>query len=175
MEQHMTTAISAKPGPVSTPQPCNDIGFSSQHPTLMNAAEEIVSRIQETQLQLARAARHLLADTPARTADLDNPDRRPDQRHRRRETARGFEHDKVHYLQQSVMTWLDVKQNQIVKVFTIITAVFLPPTLIATFSGMNFTWMPELAWNHGFLATTLMTLIAAVIPLAYIEHKGWLR
>jgi magnesium transporter len=72
----------------------------------MNAAEEIVSRIQETQLQLARAARHLLADTPARTADLDNPDRRPDQRHRRRETARGFEHDKVRYLQQSVMTWL---------------------------------------------------------------------
>lgn len=50
-----------------------------------------------------------------------------------------FEHDKVRYLQQSVMTWLDVKQNQIVKVFTIITAVFLPPTLIATFYGMNFT------------------------------------
>jgi magnesium transporter len=37
---------------------------------------------------------------------------------------------------------------------------------------MNFTWMPERAWNHGFLASTL---IAAVIPLAYIEHKGWLR
>ena len=38
-----------------------------------------------------------------------------------------FEHDKVRYLQQSVMTSLNVKQNQIVKVFTIITAVFLPP------------------------------------------------
>ncbi|OCF89445.1 hypothetical protein AW168_17150 [Nocardia brasiliensis] len=87
----------------------------------------------------------------------------------------GFEHDKVRYLQQSVMTWLDVKQNQIVKVFTIITAVFLPPTLIATFYGMNFTWMPELEWQHGFLATTLMTLVAAVIPLAYIKRKGWLR
>ena len=57
----------------------------------------------------------------------------------------GFEHDKVRYLQQSVMTSLNMKQNQIVKVFTIITAVFLPPTLVATFYGMNFAVMPELS------------------------------
>lgn len=139
----------------------------------MNAAEEIVSRVQETQLQLARAARHLMADTPAGDlegliailiADIDGVKQHA-----------GFEHDRVRYLQQSVMTWLDVKQNQIVKVFTIITAVFLPPTLIATFYGMNFTWMPELEWEYGFLATTLMTLVAAVIPLVYIKRKGWLR
>lgn len=141
----------------------------------MNAAEEIVSRTQETQLQLARAARHLMADTPGENADLDGliailiADINGVKEHA------GFEHDKVRYLQQSVMTWLDVKQNQIVKVFTIITAVFLPPTLIATFYGMNFTWMPELAWKHGFLATTLTTLVAAVLPLVYIRQKGWLR
>ncbi|MHC9294138.1 CorA family divalent cation transporter [Mycobacterium sp. LTG2003] len=141
----------------------------------MNGAEEIVSRTQESQLLLARAARHLMAETPKDAtspagligillADIDGV----------KEHA-GFEHDKVRYLQQSVMTWLDVKQNQIVKVFTIITAVFLPPTLIATFYGMNFTWMPELEWQHGFLVTTLFTLVAAVIPLAYIKQKGWLR
>ncbi|SDN01229.1 CorA-like Mg2+ transporter protein [Lentzea albidocapillata subsp. violacea] len=62
------------------------------------------------------------------------------------------------------MTSLDVKQNQIVKVFTIITAVFLSPTLIATFYGMNFTVMPALAWEHGFLVTTVFTFIAALIP-----------
>ncbi|QIS04073.1 magnesium transporter CorA [Nocardia brasiliensis] len=141
----------------------------------MNAAEEIVSRTQETQLQLARAARHLMADVAVRSQELESliailiADIDGVKQHA------GFEHDKVRYLQQSVMTWLDVKQNQIVKVFTIITAVFLPPTLIATFYGMNFTWMPELQWQHGFVATTLMTLVAAVIPLAYIKRKGWLR
>jgi magnesium transporter len=141
----------------------------------MNEAEEIVSRTQESQLLLARAARHLMADTPGHDSDLDGliailiADIDGVKQHA------SFEHDKVRYLQQSVMTWLDVKQNQIVKVFTIITAVFLPPTLIATFYGMNFTWMPELEWAHGFLATTLFTLIAAVIPLAYIKQKGWLR
>lgn len=141
----------------------------------MNEAEQIVSRTQETQLLLARAARHLMADTPGHTSDLDDligiliADIDGVKQHA------GFEHDKIRYLQQSVMTWLNVKQNQIVKVFTIITAVFLPPTLIATFYGMNFTWMPELDWQQGFLVTTLMTLVAALIPLAYIKHKGWLR
>lgn len=141
----------------------------------MNAAEEIVSRTQESQLLLARATRHLMAETPGHAKDLDGligillADIDGVKEHA------GFEHDKVRYLQQSVMTWLDVKQNQIVKVFTIITAVFLPPTLIATFYGMNFTWMPELEWQHGFLVTTLFTLVAAVIPLAYIKQKGWLR
>lgn len=109
-----------------------EIGVLDMRGTMarMNEAEEIVSRTQESQLLLARSARHLVKQHA------------------------GFEHDKVRYLQQSVMTWLDVKQNQIVKVFTIITAVFLPPTLIAT---------------------TLMTLVAALIPLAYIKQKGWLR
>ena len=73
------------------------------------------------------------------------------------------------------MTSLNVRQNQVVKVFTIITAVFLPPTLIATFYGMNFSVMPELSWEWGFTATILLTLLAALLPLWYIKRKGWLR
>ncbi|RZS58939.1 magnesium transporter [Microcella putealis] len=152
-----------------------DIGVSDMRETMarMNEAEEIVSRIQEAQLELARAARHLLSETSdaplvllieTLAADINGV----------KEHA-SFEHDKVRYLQQAIMTSLDIKQNQIVKVFTIITAVFLPPTLIATFYGMNFTHMPELAFEHGFLLTTLLTLVAAVIPLWYIKRKGWLR
>ena len=57
----------------------------------------------------------------------------------------------------------------------IITAVFLPPTLIASFYGMNFTHMPELDRPSGFTVTVLLTLVAAVIPLAYIKRRGWLR
>lgn len=139
----------------------------------MNDAEETLSRVQESQLKLARAARHLRAETVdadiAQRLDVLIADINGVKQHA------GFEHDKVRFLQQSIMTTLDVKQNEIVKVFTIITAVFLPPTLIATFYGMNFTDMPELLTQHGFLITTLLTLIAAVIPLWYIKRMGWLR
>jgi magnesium transporter len=125
-------------------------------------------------LLLARAARHLRTEVDTghrrlgRMIDILLADIEGVKEHA------SYEHDKVRYLQQSIMTSLDVKQNQIVKVFTIITAVFLPPTLIATFYGMNFTVMPELAWDHGFLVTTLLTFVAA-LPLWYIKRKGWLR
>ncbi|WP_053208041.1 magnesium transporter CorA family protein [Jiangella muralis] len=139
----------------------------------MNQAEEVLSRVQESQLKLIRAARHLrteIADpdlahrVDVLVADIDGVKQHA-----------SFEHDKVRYMQQSIMTTLDIKQNEIVKVFTIITAVFLPPTLIATFYGMNFTGMPELNTEHGFLVTTVLTLVAAIIPLWYIKQRGWLR
>lgn len=154
-----------------------EIGVSDMQDTItrMNRAEEIVSRAQESQLSLARAARHLrseIADSDpvlaglveTLVADVDGVKQHA-----------SFEHDKVRYLQQAIMTSLDVKQAQIVKVFTIITAVFLPPTLIASFYGMNFTHMPELDRPSGFTVTVLLTLVAAVIPLAYIKRRGWLR
>lgn len=154
-----------------------EIGVRDMQETItrMNRAEEIVSRAQESQLSLARAVRHLrseIADSDpvlaglveTLVADVEGV----------KEHA-GFEHEKVRYLQQAIMTSLDVKQAQIVKVFTIITAVFLPPTLIASFYGMNFTHMPELDRPYGFTLTLLLTLVAAVIPLAYIRRRGWLR
>lgn len=154
-----------------------DIGVTDMQATIgsLNDAEQVVSRCQETQLSLARAARYLRTEIPpdetrlaqlveVLVADIEGV----------KEHA-SYEHDKVRYLQQSIMTSLDVKQNQIVKIFTIITAVFLPPTLIATFYGMNFTVFPELDWEYGFPAAIGMTLIAALLPLIYIKRRGWLR
>lgn len=135
--------------------------------------EELVSRILESQLLLARAARYLRAETG--DAELRGEIETLISDIQSIKEHAGFEHDKVRYLQQSVMTSLNVKQNQVVKVFTIITAVFLPPTLIATFYGMNFAVMPELSWEWGFTATILLTLLAALLPLWYIKRKGWLR
>jgi magnesium transporter len=154
-----------------------EIGVSDISDTMLdlNAKEELISRCQESQLLLARAARYLRMEVKGGDAELKDlvetliSDIEGVKQHA------SFEHDKVRYLQQSVMTSLNVKQNQIVKVFTIITAVFLPPTLVATFYGMNFAVMPELAWEHGFTATIIQTLLAALLPLIYIKRKGWLR
>lgn len=139
----------------------------------LNDREELVSRILESQLLLARAARYLRAEVE--DAELRGQVETLISDIQSIKEHAGFEHDKVRYLQQSVMTSLNVRQNQVVKVFTIITAVFLPPTLIATFYGMNFAVMPELSWQWGFTATILLTLLAALLPLWYIKRKGWLR
>jgi magnesium transporter len=46
---------------------------------------------------------------------------------------------------------------------------------VGTFYGMNFAVMPELSWQHGFIYSMVLTLGAALLPLAYIKRKGWLR
>lgn len=142
----------------------------------LNDSEELISKCLESQLALARLVRYLNGEVDNRTepdlqtlvmeliADVDGVKAHAE-----------FEHDKVRYLQNSVIGLLNIKQNQIVKVFTIITAVFLPPTLVATFYGMNFAVMPELSWKHGFTMSIALTLVAALLPLIYIKHKGWLR
>jgi len=141
----------------------------------LNEREELISRIQEGQLLLARAARYLRIEIDGSNLELRTQVEGLISDIQGIKEHASFEHDKVRYLQQSVMASLTAKQNQVVKVFTIITAVFLPPTLIATFYGMNFAVMPELSWAPGFTVTIVLTLIAALLPLWYIKRKGWLR
>ena len=155
-----------------------ELGVSDLTGTLLelNDSEELISNCLESQLALARVVRYL-------NGEVDNR-REPDLQGLVQELIldvdgvkehAAFEHDKVRYLQNSVVGLLNIKQNQIVKVFTVITAVFLPPTLVATFYGMNFAVMPELSWQHGFTMSILLTFAAALLPLVYIKRKGWLR
>jgi magnesium transporter len=138
--------------------------------------EDFISQSGESVLQLARVVRYFNAEVDGFTeAELQA---------RVNELAAdvagikdhlAFEHDKVRYLQQASMGILNMQQNQIVKVFTILTAVFLPPTLVGTMYGMNFAHMPELSWKWGFPVTILLTFLSAILPLVYIKQKRWLR
>jgi magnesium transporter len=138
--------------------------------------EDFISQSGESVLQLARVVRYFNAEVDGFTeAELQA---------RVNELAAdvagikdhlAFEHDKVRYLQQASMGILNMQQNQIVKVFTILTAVFLPPTLVGTMYGMNFAYMPELSWKWGFPVTILLTFLSAILPLIYIKKKRWLR
>jgi magnesium transporter len=140
----------------------------------LNKMEELVSRCLESQLSLARAARYLDAEVPPHD-DLQIYIRalREDIGGVKEHAA--FEHDSVRYLQNAILAAVNVKQNQIVRVFTIITVVFLPPTLIASIYGMNFAVMPELGWALGFPVSILLMLAAALLPMLYIKYRGWLR
>ncbi len=142
----------------------------------LNDREELISLCIEAQLSLARAVRYLGGEVD----NLNEADLHVLTQELAADVAgvkehAYFEHEKVRYLQNAVTNILNIKQNQIVKVFTIITAVFLPPTLVGTFYGMNFAVMPELSWEHGFIYSMGLTLLAAVLPLVYIKRKGWLR
>ncbi|NTJ41483.1 magnesium/cobalt transporter CorA [Agrobacterium larrymoorei] len=69
---------------------------------------------------------------------------------------------------------INVEQNAIIKIFSIASVVFLPPTLVASIYGMNFNVMPELQWPYGYPLAIFVMLISAIIPFIVFRWKGWL-
>ncbi|MDX1666533.1 MAG: CorA family divalent cation transporter, partial [Saprospiraceae bacterium] len=85
-----------------------------------------------------------------------------------------FNFERLEYLQDTFMGLIDIEQNQIIKLFTLMTVVFLPPTLIASLYGMNFEYMPELGWPYGYPFALGLMIVSSLSFLFYFRWKGWL-
>ncbi len=81
---------------------------------------------------------------------------------------------KIDFLLTASIGLISVEQNEVIRVLTVAATVFFPPTLIGTIYGMNFRWMPELAWPFGYPLVILLMLASALAPLYYFRRKGWL-
>ncbi|MDB5456082.1 MAG: magnesium transporter [Caulobacter sp.] len=80
----------------------------------------------------------------------------------------------ITFLLDAALGLINIEQNAIFKIFSVFSAVFLPPTLIAGVYGMNFHHMPELKWMEGYPMALGMMFVAAVGPLLWFKRKGWL-
>lgn len=80
----------------------------------------------------------------------------------------------VTFLLDASLGFINLEQNAIIKIFSIASVVFLPPTLAASIYGMNFKVMPELDWNYGYPFALLLMVISAVVPFFFFRWKGWL-
>lgn len=78
------------------------------------------------------------------------------------------------FLLDATLGIISTEQNAIIKIFSIVSVVFLPPTLIASIYGMNFKNMPELHWGMGYPITIVLMLLTACIPYLVFRKKGWL-
>lgn len=85
-----------------------------------------------------------------------------------------FNFDRLDYLQNTFLGLINIEQNKVMKIFTLMSVIFLPPTLIAAIYGMNFQYMPELNWKFGYPFSLLLMLLSAVVPLYIFKKKGWL-
>lgn len=82
--------------------------------------------------------------------------------------------NKVNFLLDSVVGLVSIEQNEIIKVFSVVAFVFLPPTLVASIYGMNFDVMPELHWRLGYPFALAMMLVSAVVPYLIFKWRKWL-
>ncbi len=77
-------------------------------------------------------------------------------------------------LREAHQAMLDLHQNNIMKIFTVLSAVFLPLTLITGWYGMNFQYMPELAWRYGYLYVFGLAAAVLLFCIALFRRHRWL-
>ena len=82
--------------------------------------------------------------------------------------------DKVTFVLDATLGMVTIDQNNILKIFSVVTVFLLPPSVIAGIFGMNFEHMPWLHESWGFLAATGAMVASAVLPWLWFKHKRWL-
>ena len=85
-----------------------------------------------------------------------------------------FMFEKINFLMDAAQGFINIEQNKIIKIFSIASVVFLPPTLVASIYGMNFVHMPELQWLGGYPLALGMMILAGIAPYLYFKRKNWL-
>jgi len=85
-----------------------------------------------------------------------------------------FKAQKVQFLLDSTLGRISLLQNEIIKLFSVIAVIFMPPTVIASIYGMNFKEMPELNWQWGYPLAIALMACAAIGPYMLFRWKKWL-
>ncbi len=86
-----------------------------------------------------------------------------------------FLFDKINFLMDSTQGFINIEQNQIIKTFSVAAVIFLPPTVVASFYGMNFDSMPpELHMKHGWIVALVLMALSALVPFWYFKSKDLL-
>jgi magnesium transporter len=139
-------------------------------------AGDITARAEESATSLNRLLHYFVQVTKERNDDV-----------RIRQRIKGAHRDinslmdharflsgRINFLLDATLGMISTEQNQIIKLFSVMAVILLPPTLIASIYGMNFRHMPELDWLLGYPWALFLMFIAALIPVIYFRRKGWL-
>jgi magnesium transporter len=82
--------------------------------------------------------------------------------------------NKITFVLDAMLGVVNLEQNNIIKLFSVMAVVLMPPTLIASIYGMNFKDMPELQWAHGYPIALIAMVLAAIVPYYIFKWKKWL-
>ncbi len=95
-----------------------------------------------------------------------------------------FSFQRLDYIQSSALGLINIEQNEIVKIFSIATVIFMPATLIASIYGMNFKFMPELSWvihlsnggyiPAGYIFAVMMMVLFSGLTILFFKYKRWM-
>ncbi len=137
-------------------------------------AEHVNGRIRRNVMDIRRALSFLLRTKSLNPAQIDEV-RQIQQDIDSLDGHTAFLFDKINFLMDAVIGFININQNKIVRLFSVVSVALLPPTLIASIYGMNFQFMPELHWELGYPFALLLMALTVGVPLLIFWRKGWLR
>ena len=82
-------------------------------------------------------------------------------------------HEYATQISSEYQAQVDIAQNRVMKVLTIVTAIFLPLSLIAGWYGMNFDSMPLLHWRWGYVTVAAVSALVVALLIWYFKRKKW--
>lgn len=85
-----------------------------------------------------------------------------------------FNFERLEFLQNTFLGLVDIEQNRVIKIFTVVTVIFMPPTVIASAYGMNFKYMPELDKIWGYPLAIVLMILSSAMTLLFFRRKKWL-
>jgi len=137
---------------------------------------DLTSKIRESLLSIQRLILFL-------ANEADNmrwaKDRRAQLKTMQRDVAALSDHasylgNKITFVLDALLGVVNLEQNNIIKLFSVMAVVLMPPTLIASIYGMNFRHMPELNWSVGYPLAIALMFVVALLPYLYFKWKKWL-
>ena len=85
-----------------------------------------------------------------------------------------FLFDKIDFQLEAATGFTNLQQNRVIKMFSVVAVLFMPPTLLASVYGMNFANMPELSWKFGYPLAIIMMIGSAVLTYLIFKKKKWM-
>lgn len=85
-----------------------------------------------------------------------------------------YMHESPVQLREAYEASIDINLNNIMKLFTVITTIFMPLTLITGWYGMNFDSMPGLTWKFGYICVIILSLAVVILCLLIFKKKKFL-
>jgi magnesium transporter len=80
----------------------------------------------------------------------------------------------ITFLLDAMLGLVSIEQNNIIKLFSVVAVVLMPPTLVASIYGMNFEFMPELKSVYGYPVALIAMVVSAIVPYLFFRWKKWL-
>lgn len=136
---------------------------------------DLVSKVRDSLLGIRRIASYLAQVEK----EMFAPDLRTRLKTLRQDIGSLTDYDlhltnKTQFLLDATLGFINIAQNNIMKVFTITSVLGIPPVLLAGMWGMNFKNMPELDWAWGYPMAIVAIIVSAVAPLYWFRKRGWI-